>query len=134
MRWNYCVVFALTLASCNVMADSCWTLTGMKDKSAYAADDYRIIDDGFSKSVFVLHFNKKVPSIEITIGPGAYGEGQTLMASENVLIYLGNTGGITADVWTVDPDKGTAYMTQSRAGFGQFNKAGMFVGKAVPGC
>jgi hypothetical protein len=44
-------------------------------------------------------------------GPGTYEDNQPLMASENVLIYLGDTGGITADVWTVDPEKGVAYMT-----------------------
>lgn len=134
MKWIYCAPLFLGLVCGDAMADSCWTVSGMKGKAAFANDDYRITDDGMSKSTFVLHINKKSPSIDVIGNPGTYDAGGFFMVSEEMLIFLSAEKGSTTEAWAVDAENGIALMTKSRVGFGPLNKAAMFVGKAVPGC
>lgn len=124
----------LAIMSGVTKADSCWILTGMVGKTAFASDSYRITDDGFSKSVFVVHFRDASPDIETVGGNSSYGPGNFVKVNDFMIIYADPENAATVETWAVDADKGVGYMTQMRAGFGGFNKAAMFMGKAMPGC
>jgi hypothetical protein len=133
MKWNLLAGLALLLAAGQASADSCWIITDLKGASASASDGYEFTKDGFSTSVFVLRISEN-PSVQVAGSPSSYSEGKMIRISDSMIIYVYATPQSNTEVWAVDADKGVAYVTQSRSGFGQFNKAAAFAGKAREGC
>jgi hypothetical protein len=134
MKWILVAGLLGIAVSGQALADSCWIVTGLSGKTAFSSDGYRITDDGISKAVFVIRIGEKTSDIQVAGGNASYGPGQALMVNDSMIVYIDPRPSATTEVWSIDPSKGVAYMTQSRAGFGEFNKAALFIGTARPGC
>lgn len=127
------LIAAAILASAPAMADSCWIVTQLQGKTAFASEGYEITDDGFKDAVFVVRMGSN-PHVQVAGPPASYGAGQFFTINDQMLMYVDPHQTASSETWAIDPEKGVAYMTQMRAGFGPMNKAAMFIGAARRGC
>ncbi|OPB16692.1 hypothetical protein BFW91_00990 [Pseudomonas fluorescens] len=134
MKWMHVLLCSLGALSGPVLADSCWIVTDLKGKAAYASDDYAVTDDKIGKTVFWINISEHSPSIAVNGAIASYGDGELMKINENTLLYAYPSSQSVIETWSIDERAGKAYMTQSRSGVGGRNKASFYIGSAKTGC
>lgn len=135
MKWMPAlIVGSIAILSGQAFADSCWVVTDLKGKAAFADDKYAITDDKISNTTFWVNISENSPSIAVNGATASYEGGELIKINANTLLYAVPNDQSVVETWSIDPQQVKAYMTQSRSGMGDRNKASFYIGKAKIGC
>lgn len=134
MKWMHALLGAMALFSSQAFADSCWIITDLKGKAAFASDNYSVTDDKIGNTVFWLNISEHSPSIAVNGAKASYESGELMKINESTLLYAYPNDQAVVETWSIDANAGKAYMTQTRSGAGSRNKASFYIGNAKTGC
>ena len=127
MRLIYCVL-ALAAMVPVVCKAGCWEVSDLKGVSAAAHEAYKLTPDGFGKNAPAIHL------VSTDAGGMVSGHGDFVckeFGPTTVVCFGGEAGSSHVETWTIDPVSDVAWFTRTRSGFGPFDGAALFVGKAV---
>lgn len=108
---------------------NCWVVGDLKGQSVRATENLEFDEDSISDKKFIIEIDDKTGSLTPT--------DLSCAGLSNVTLFCGSlkdSGASVFEVWTVYPEAKKVTFTNSRAGYGVFDGASLFVGDILGEC
>ena len=108
---------------------NCWVVGDLKGQSVRAAENFEFDKDSLSERKYIIEIDDKSSSLTPT--------DLSCAALSDVTLFCGSlkdSGASVFEVWTVHPEAKKVTFSNSRASYGVFDGASLFVGDILGEC